>query len=47
VVDGYVSLAAAYERYGVVLDPATLALDAAGTERRRQALRQGRAQKER
>jgi N-methylhydantoinase B len=39
VRQGYVSLAAAAELYGVVLDPKTLAIDAAATEKRRAALR--------
>jgi len=38
VRQGYVSLAAAAELYGVVLDPATLAIDRTATERRRAAL---------
>ena len=44
VVDGYVSPEAAHDRYGVVLAPATLALDVPATERRRQALRRAREQ---
>ena len=39
VKQGYVSLHAAAELYGVVLDPKTLALDGAATERRRASLR--------
>ncbi|HUZ74878.1 MAG TPA: hydantoinase B/oxoprolinase family protein [Stellaceae bacterium] len=39
VKEGYVSLKAAAELYGVVLDPATLAVDGAATERLRAALR--------
>jgi N-methylhydantoinase B len=39
VAEGYVSPAAAREQYGVVLDPATLALDVAATERERARLR--------
>jgi N-methylhydantoinase B len=39
VVEGYVSLAAAREQYSVVLDAATLALDAVATERLRQERR--------
>lgn len=35
VLDGYVSLAAAADVYGVVIDPETLAVDLAATERRR------------
>jgi N-methylhydantoinase B len=35
VVEGYVSLEAAAERYGVVIDPATFAVDAAATAARR------------
>jgi N-methylhydantoinase B len=38
VRQGYVSVAKAAELYGVVVDPATLALDPAATERRRAAL---------
>jgi N-methylhydantoinase B len=37
VAEGYVSLATAREQYGVILDPATLQLDHAATERERQA----------
>ena len=43
VAEGYVSLAAAREQYGVVLAPATLAVDAAATATRRAALRTARA----
>jgi N-methylhydantoinase B len=39
VRQGYVSLKMAAERYGVVLDPPTLAIDAAASERLRAALR--------
>jgi len=39
VRQGYVSLAAAAELYGVILDPVTLAVDAAATEMRRARLR--------
>jgi N-methylhydantoinase B len=39
VRQGYVSREAAAELYGVVLDPASFAVDAAATERRRAALR--------
>jgi N-methylhydantoinase B len=39
VRQGYVSLKAAAELYGVVLDPHTLAIDAAATERLRTAMR--------
>jgi N-methylhydantoinase B len=39
VRQGYVSVAAAAELYGVVIDPDTLALDRAATEQRRAALR--------
>jgi N-methylhydantoinase B len=39
VRQGYVSIAAAAELYGVVLDPKTLAIEAAATEKRRAALR--------
>src|SRR5579885_3535215 len=38
VVEGYVSLEAAREQYGVVLDPHTLAIDEAATAQRRRAL---------
>jgi N-methylhydantoinase B len=38
VRQGYVSIAAARNYYGVVLDPVTLAVDAAATERQRAAL---------
>jgi N-methylhydantoinase B len=41
VREGYVSLQAAREQYGVVLDPATLAIDWAATARRRAELRDG------
>ncbi|MBX5492759.1 MAG: hydantoinase B/oxoprolinase family protein [Chloroflexi bacterium] len=41
VREGYVSLQAANEQYGVVLDPETLAIDWAATERRRAELRDG------
>jgi N-methylhydantoinase B len=41
VAEGYVSPAAARDDYGVVLDPATLALDPAATARARQASRRG------
>ncbi|HUK61003.1 MAG TPA: hydantoinase B/oxoprolinase family protein [Stellaceae bacterium] len=41
VREGYVSLAAAAELYGVVLDPATFAIDANATQKRRAALRAG------
>ncbi|HEY7061797.1 MAG TPA: hydantoinase B/oxoprolinase family protein [Chloroflexota bacterium] len=40
VRDGFVSLGSAYEDYGVVLDPATLALDARATDERRRTARQ-------
>jgi N-methylhydantoinase B len=39
VRQGYVSLEAAAELYGVVLDPVTHAIDASATEQRRAALR--------
>jgi N-methylhydantoinase B len=39
VRQGYVSLEAAHQRYGVVLDAATLAIDWAGTERARREMR--------
>jgi N-methylhydantoinase B len=38
VRQGYVSLEAAREKYGVVLDPETFEIDRAATERRRRAL---------
>ena len=41
VIEGYVSADAARERYGVVLTP-DLSVDAAATQARRAALRQGR-----
>jgi N-methylhydantoinase B len=41
VAEGYVSLATARDAYGVLLDPTTLTLDAAATERRRAELRRG------
>ena len=44
VRQGYVSRAAAEQDYGVVIDAATGAFDAAATARRRQALRAGGAQ---
>ncbi|HZU06774.1 MAG TPA: hypothetical protein VFB73_12455, partial [Chloroflexota bacterium] len=40
VVEGYVSLEAAREQYGVVLDPHTLAIDEAATAQRRRLLAQ-------
>jgi hypothetical protein len=40
VRDGFVSLGSAYEDYGVVLDPETLALDARATDERRRTARQ-------
>ena len=40
VRDGFVSLGSAYDDYGVVLDPATLTLDAAATAERRRTARQ-------
>ncbi|HEY7061494.1 MAG TPA: hydantoinase B/oxoprolinase family protein [Chloroflexota bacterium] len=43
VREGYVSLQAARDQYGVVLDPATLALDAAATARARDTLRRAAA----
>jgi N-methylhydantoinase B len=39
VLDGFVSTASAYTDYGVVLDPKTLAVDAAATRERRRSLR--------
>ncbi len=44
VRQGYVSVAAARELYGVVIDPDTMALDAAATDARRAAMRDGAAQ---
>lgn len=39
VRDGYVSIEAAHEHYGVVINPASLTIDAAATRRRRDQLR--------
>src|SRR5690348_17954666 len=39
VYQGYVSLAAARDTYGVVLDPETLAIDPAATQKRRAEIR--------
>jgi N-methylhydantoinase B len=41
VVDGYVSVDGARERYGVVIDPKTLEVDTAATEKLRASLRKG------
>jgi len=43
VREGYVSLEAAHDQYGVVLAPATLAVDATASAARRAALRAARA----
>jgi len=39
VAQGYVTFVAARERYGVVIDPDTMTLDAAATERLRATMR--------
>jgi len=39
VYQGYVSFGAARDTYGVVLDPETLAIDAAATQKRRAEIR--------
>ena len=38
VTDGYVSLAAAAEQYGVVMDPETLKVDVGATREKRAAM---------
>ena len=44
VKDGFVSLEAALERYGVVIDPDTLEVDTRGSETRREEIRKARGE---
>ncbi len=44
VKDGFVSLEAALERYGLAIDPATLEVDAGGSETRREEIRKARGE---
>ena len=46
VLNGYVSVEAARDTYGVILDPKTLALDAAGTAQLRDKKQAASATKE-